>query len=572
MASSKRYWKSPGAVALIVFCVALAVSTFARGLLANRALAKIQSADTTDRVLSNWREIAQTGHSAGRASAPVTVVVFADYQCVGCAAFHPALQQALREMPNELRVVTRHFPLSGHADAVTAANVAECASEQGRFGEMEDALYTMQDSIGRASWQFFANRAGVRDSAQFARCVNANAFGETVMRDRTLAKALGFKGTPTYLVNGVVHFGFESADVLVQQLRDAASNARVALMASEPDSARTAASAIPVRHWLDTLALERSVTGGAGDELLLPGSIAVTHEGNLLAFDYGAMEIRAFARDGRSLWRQGAKGSGPGEYRNIMDVEVRSNDAIVLLDMANRRITELSSAGKLRRTVPIKLNSSRFIATADTNAYTLAGDDTSTLWVSVDANGNPARRMVAPPSMLAKHSLAREQFTASIGQRSVVAYRWSDRLLLLEGDGAVQGMIEGVERVPLPGVKLYPTKFGKFSGNIARVDPKAVPGALSVAAHDDRIYVLFAGVTPERGRVIDVYSVATRQYAGSYLLPSVAQEIAVLPDGSIVVLRMEPVPAMDIYNVNRARTVARSSRRRIPPGASGAVQ
>lgn len=559
--SKKRSWKSPVAILLIVFVVVFGASTLVRGLLANRALARLANTDTT-KVISNWKEIAQTGHNAGSPSSPVTVVVFADYQCVGCAAFHPMLRQAQTELASDLRVVTRHFPLSGHAHAVDAANAAECASEQGRFAEMEDVLYSAQDSIGRATWYFFAARAGVRDSASFERCVKSRKFDATVTRDRTLARSLKFQGTPTYLINGTVHFGAPSQRVLLQQLRDAVSNVRVAQMGARADSASAAASSDtpiagpPKRHWLDSLRFERSIAGGAGDELLTPGSIAVTRGGELLAFDYGAMELRAFSRDGQQLWRQGAKGGGPGEYRNVMDVEVRSNGAIVLLDMANRRITELSPGGKLRRTVSLKLNSSRFIATSDTSSYTLAGDDTSTLWVSVDANGALARRMAAPPSMLAKHSLAREQFTAAVDTQSVVAYRWSDRLLLLERDGAVKSIIDGVERVALPNIRSYPTKFGKFSGSVARIDPNAVAGTLSVASHEKKIFVLFGGLTPERGRLIDVYEVESARYIGSYLLPTVAQEIAVLPDGSIVALRMEPIPSMDIYRVPRSRLIA----------------
>lgn len=569
MSKIGRTWKSPIAILLVVFCVVFVGSTFAR-----RALARGTAAEPAPRVIENWADHARTGHVSGSAAPTATVLVFADYQCVGCAAFHQALAAAKREMSQDVRVVTRHFPLSIHAHAASAANAAECAAEQGRFEQMEDALYAKQDSIGVTAFSAFAIQAGVRDTVRFNKCVKTKKFDAAVERDRLLAKSLSLKGTPTYLVNGLVYFGAPSQAVLMRQLRDAGSSARTAkLETARAIEARNAtdtpAGGAPARRWLDSLSVHHTISGDAGDELLVPGSIAATADGNLVVFDYGAMEVRVFSRDGKQLWREGRSGAGPGEYRNVMDVEVRSNGQIALLDMVNRRISTLSSNGKLRRTIPLELNSSRFVATADTSSYTLAGDDSSTLWVSVNENGKVDRRMAAPSSLIARHSLAREQFTASLGTRSVMAYRWSDRMLVLESDGGVQNIVDGIERVALPDIKQYPAKYGKFTGTVARVDPTATPGALSVATNGNLIYVLFAGRTKERGRIVDVYDADAGTYLGSHLLPVVAQEIALLSDGSVVALRMEPVPALDVMRPSPVKAVVNNAQ---IPATGGATK
>ena len=216
-------WNSPLVVFVVVFCLVLATGTLvarelnanSRGALKSGKLAFVPA----------WRELAAIGHARGRASAPVQVVLFADYQCAGCAALHLLLQQAADAMTNRLQVVTRHFPLSLHPHARAAANAAECAAEQGRFAAFEDVAYEMQDSIGIASWQMFAARAGVHDTAAFNGCVMANRHQDIVERDRNAALALKLAGTPMYVVNGQPYFGAPSFAVLMKHLNEGVDHA-----------------------------------------------------------------------------------------------------------------------------------------------------------------------------------------------------------------------------------------------------------------------------------------------------------------------------------------------------------
>ena len=217
-------WNSPFVVFAVVFCLVLATGTFvARELNANsRGAAKA----TTLAFVPDWRELAAVGHPRGSASASVRVVLFADYQCAGCAALHQLLAVAADSMAERLQIVTRHFPLSGHAHARPAANAAECAAEQGRFAAFEDMVYQRQDSIGNTTWQSFAVLAGVRDTTAFNGCVTAERHRDAVERDRTAAIALKLAGTPVYIVNGQPYFGAPTLAVLMQQLNDGANHAR----------------------------------------------------------------------------------------------------------------------------------------------------------------------------------------------------------------------------------------------------------------------------------------------------------------------------------------------------------
>ncbi|MEP6836306.1 MAG: thioredoxin domain-containing protein [Gemmatimonas sp.] len=217
-------WNSPVVVFLLVFCLVLATGTLvARELNANGRGA-VQSNQLA--FVPNWREIASVGQTRGSNSAPIRLVLFADYQCPGCAALHQMLALAADSMATRLQIVTRHFPLSGHTFARVAANAAECAAEQGRFAAFEDVAYQHQDSIGLVAWETFAKRAAIADSVGFSRCVQENRHHEVVDRDRNAALALKLQGTPVYIVNGQPHFGAPSLATLMQQLNEGADHAR----------------------------------------------------------------------------------------------------------------------------------------------------------------------------------------------------------------------------------------------------------------------------------------------------------------------------------------------------------
>src|SRR6185436_3276522 len=85
--------------------------------------------------------IETAGHPVlGGATAPVTIIVFSDFQCPKCAAAHTALDAIAKEFAGKVRVVARNYPLEQHQWAYRAAQAAEAAFEQGKYWEYADLL------------------------------------------------------------------------------------------------------------------------------------------------------------------------------------------------------------------------------------------------------------------------------------------------------------------------------------------------------------------------------------------------------------------------------------------------
>jgi protein-disulfide isomerase len=212
-----RNFISNAATAILVIC-ALSVT----GLVVRRELFSApRSALLRIDQVSGWRDYAASGHAMGPANAPDTVIEFADFECPACRLLNRDLDSLSKLGSNEFRLIYRHFPLRIHRFALPAVRVSECAGREGRFTEMHDALFQFSDSLGLASWGWFANRAGIADSARFLECVRSTDSIPQLASDTLAGNRLGVIGTPTVIVNGLRFSGAPPLDTLQAILRRA---------------------------------------------------------------------------------------------------------------------------------------------------------------------------------------------------------------------------------------------------------------------------------------------------------------------------------------------------------------
>ena len=177
----------------------------------------------TRRPAANWARIAADSRWQGRRDAPVRIVEFSDFQCPFCARTHPAIEAVQRRYPQRVAVLFRHFPLESiHPYARPAALAAECAREQGRFGEIARLLFAQQDSIGAKPWVRFAAGAGVADTAAFSRCVRESRTQPIVDADAKLGVETDLEVTPTLVINGTMYPGTMTEAALDSLVRRAA--------------------------------------------------------------------------------------------------------------------------------------------------------------------------------------------------------------------------------------------------------------------------------------------------------------------------------------------------------------
>ena len=141
--------------------------------------------------------------ATGPVTAPVMVVMFADFQCSACSATEPVLKKVLAEYPGKVRFVMRDFPLETiHANAFNAALAAYAAQQQGKFFEYGDILFTHQDALDADSLKKYAAQIGL-NVQQFTVDSNSEKARAEVRHDIADGTLYGVTGTPTIFVNGI---------------------------------------------------------------------------------------------------------------------------------------------------------------------------------------------------------------------------------------------------------------------------------------------------------------------------------------------------------------------------------
>jgi len=142
----------------------------------------------------------------GDPNAPVTMIVFGDFQCPYCKQLFTDAETKIREKyvaEGKVKIVNRDFPLDQiHPFAREAAEAAECARDQGKYWMYHDALYTRQSEIGTTlDYIKLATELGMKE-ASFRACVTSSKYKDEVEKDYQDGVAAGVQGTPATFING----------------------------------------------------------------------------------------------------------------------------------------------------------------------------------------------------------------------------------------------------------------------------------------------------------------------------------------------------------------------------------
>ena len=137
----------------------------------------------------------------------VTFVEFLDFECEGCGALFPVIEQLRSEYGDRVNFVIRYFPLGGHFNAERAARAVEAAAQQDALEAMYTKMFETQKEWGEqrvpadATFRQFAADLGL-DMAAFDAAYADPATLERIRIDMADGRALGVTGTPTLFVNG----------------------------------------------------------------------------------------------------------------------------------------------------------------------------------------------------------------------------------------------------------------------------------------------------------------------------------------------------------------------------------
>ncbi len=140
----------------------------------------------------------------GAPTAPVTIVVFSDFQCPFCKRAEVTLDDLRSKYGERLRIVWKDEPLPFHPRAVPAAELArEARAQKGDAGfwAAHDALFDAQPKLEDADLGAVAKKLGL-DAARVKDAIAKHRHKKTLDADADLADAVDAAGTPHFFING----------------------------------------------------------------------------------------------------------------------------------------------------------------------------------------------------------------------------------------------------------------------------------------------------------------------------------------------------------------------------------
>ena len=141
----------------------------------------------------------------GDKKAPITIVEYSDFQCGYCARAVNTIKQVLKKHSKHVRVLYKHFPVTGSPNSEPAAKYYEAIGRQDskKAHKFHDLVFQKQGEIrsgGEKTLKAIAKQLKV-NLIQLQK--DLKQVGDILDADRKEAQKFGFSGTPGFLVGGI---------------------------------------------------------------------------------------------------------------------------------------------------------------------------------------------------------------------------------------------------------------------------------------------------------------------------------------------------------------------------------
>lgn len=152
----------------------------------------------------------------GAESPLLTITEFTDYQCYPCKKTHLALRKLVRQYPDKIRLVHRHFPMCRrcnplvkekyHEAACIMALIAICASDHGKFWPVSDSLFFGYQGRDKIDVMELAGHYGL-DFGELRSCIDKQESLRVLLKDIRDGLELGVRVTPSFVIDKKLYSG-----------------------------------------------------------------------------------------------------------------------------------------------------------------------------------------------------------------------------------------------------------------------------------------------------------------------------------------------------------------------------
>ena len=135
----------------------------------------------------------------GNSDGDIAIVEWFDFNCPYCRKLEPELRQVVQD-DGKVRLVLKDWPILGPV-SVAAARMALACKYQDKYMQAHDALIGVSSRLTEPRIDEILKDAGIDlDRAKHDLVANGKAIDAMLARNNAQAEALGFRGTPSFIV------------------------------------------------------------------------------------------------------------------------------------------------------------------------------------------------------------------------------------------------------------------------------------------------------------------------------------------------------------------------------------
>ena len=135
----------------------------------------------------------------GNSDGDIAIVEWFDFNCPYCRKLEPELRQVVQD-DGKVRLVLKDWPILGPV-SVAAARMALACKYQDKYMQAHDALIGVSSRLTEPRIDEILKDAGIDlERAKHDLVANGKAIDAMLARNNAQAEALGFRGTPSFIV------------------------------------------------------------------------------------------------------------------------------------------------------------------------------------------------------------------------------------------------------------------------------------------------------------------------------------------------------------------------------------
>ncbi len=170
------------------------------------------------------------GHPWIGAEHPIlTIEEYSDYQCFQCYKMQYTLRQLVKEHPEKIRLVHRHYPMDHefnpivvptpfHVGSGKMSLLAIYATSKGKFWEMNDALFELGRSKKPFNTKSLAKQTNI-PASELTLALSHPDIRKVLNYDILSGMKKRITATPSFIINDEVYVGFIPPEILEEAIR-----------------------------------------------------------------------------------------------------------------------------------------------------------------------------------------------------------------------------------------------------------------------------------------------------------------------------------------------------------------